>query len=169
MIRTEPPLPRWQSPSLPFTQDTWLAILVSVLLLAPVTYLLARAATAIPRYCQLPINSHTLPVIINCYTVSINVNISINITSIVLSTVVPSGMTVTVVIVKPGSLLHCGMWSVPSCTPWVSTCRSRNPSDCTATALGSSWPFPSSTPSSWTSPTPATSLPSSQSPGDPRA
>ncbi|KAK4297655.1 hypothetical protein Pmani_029943 [Petrolisthes manimaculis] len=44
LIRTEPPLPRWQSLWLPFNRDTWLAMLLGLLILAPVTYLIVRAA-----------------------------------------------------------------------------------------------------------------------------
>ncbi|KAG7160063.1 glutamate receptor ionotropic, kainate 2-like [Homarus americanus] len=46
MIRTEPPLPQWQSPSLPYTLETWLALLVGLILSGPVLCLLARAAVA---------------------------------------------------------------------------------------------------------------------------
>ncbi|KAK3852787.1 hypothetical protein Pcinc_040637 [Petrolisthes cinctipes] len=43
LIRTEPPLPRWQSLWLPFNRDTWLAMLLGLLILAPVTYIIVRA------------------------------------------------------------------------------------------------------------------------------
>ncbi|KAK4295416.1 hypothetical protein Pmani_032018 [Petrolisthes manimaculis] len=49
LIRTEPPFPRWQSPALPFSRDTWLAVLLGLIILAPVTCLLARASTAIAK------------------------------------------------------------------------------------------------------------------------
>ncbi|XP_069960351.1 uncharacterized protein [Cherax quadricarinatus] len=44
MTRTEPPLPRWQALGLPFTLQTWLALLVGLLLCGPVLSLLAIVA-----------------------------------------------------------------------------------------------------------------------------
>ncbi|XP_071532715.1 glutamate receptor ionotropic, kainate 2-like [Panulirus ornatus] len=45
MIRTEPPLPRWQSPGLPYRMETWLAILMGLILSGPVIWLVARVAS----------------------------------------------------------------------------------------------------------------------------
>ncbi|KAG0724173.1 Glutamate receptor [Chionoecetes opilio] len=43
VIRTEPPLPRWQSPGLPFTLPTWMAILGSLFVIAVILNLVASA------------------------------------------------------------------------------------------------------------------------------
>ncbi|KAK4310286.1 hypothetical protein Pmani_018105 [Petrolisthes manimaculis] len=42
ILKVPPPEPRWKAPSWPFRQDTWLALLLSLLLLAPVLYGLAQ-------------------------------------------------------------------------------------------------------------------------------
>ncbi|XP_068250104.1 ionotropic receptor 21a-like [Palaemon carinicauda] len=46
LARVDPPLPRWQNPSLPFQQDTWLALFLGFLLAGPVLYVLALASNA---------------------------------------------------------------------------------------------------------------------------
>ncbi|XP_071522154.1 ionotropic receptor 21a-like isoform X2 [Panulirus ornatus] len=42
LVRVSPPLPRWHAPSWPFRGQTWLTILVGLLLTGPVLYCLAR-------------------------------------------------------------------------------------------------------------------------------
>ncbi|XP_064101802.1 glutamate receptor ionotropic, kainate 5-like [Macrobrachium nipponense] len=44
MARTEPPLPRWLSLLAPFTQSTWLAVLLSFFVFSPILALLAKAS-----------------------------------------------------------------------------------------------------------------------------
>ncbi|KAG0724523.1 hypothetical protein GWK47_040426 [Chionoecetes opilio] len=50
LIRTEPPLPRWQSPGLPFTLPTWVAIVSGLLVIAVILNLVASAAVESTRF-----------------------------------------------------------------------------------------------------------------------
>ncbi|XP_068202878.1 glutamate receptor ionotropic, delta-2-like [Palaemon carinicauda] len=45
LARVEPPLPRWQSISLPFTLETWMAILIGLILAGPVMYVIAKISS----------------------------------------------------------------------------------------------------------------------------
>ncbi|XP_045132353.1 glutamate receptor ionotropic, delta-2-like [Portunus trituberculatus] len=61
LIRTEPPLPRWQSPGLPYTLSTWLAILGSLLVIGVIFNLVALAAADGPDEEEESVNLKRFP------------------------------------------------------------------------------------------------------------